>query len=129
MSHITEIKLEIKDLEALKSATRELELDFNEGQTSHLYYAGQRNKCDHAISVPGSKSAYEIGVVANPNGTYKLNWDSFGGGNGLVAKVGQDANRLKQEYAAAVTEKQLRRQGYRVKRQNVDGKLRLVASN
>jgi hypothetical protein len=129
MSHITQIKLEIKDLEALKTAAAMLELEYKEGVTKHKYYAGKYGKCDHVISVPGNKDAYEIGVVANPNGTYKLNWDSFAGGYGLVEKVGESAYKLKQEYGAAVAEKQLRRQGYRVKRQVVDGKLVLRGVN
>jgi hypothetical protein len=124
MSHITEIKLEINDLNALKTAAKQLGLDFNEDQHTHRYFANQRNKCDHAISVPNSKTAYEIGVVKDGQ-NYKLNWDPYAGGMGLVTKVGEGAIKLKQEYAVAIAEKQARRDGYRVKRENVGGKVRL----
>lgn len=125
MSHITKIDLEIKDLSCLETAAEMLNLDFNRDAKTHLYYAGNRGKCDHSISVRGKKDAYEIGVVANTDGSYKLNWDDYAGGRGLVDVVGQGASRLKQEYAVAVAEKQARRQGYRVKRENIGGKIRL----
>lgn len=126
MSHITEIKLEINDLAALKTAAKNLGLEFNEGQTTHKYYANQRGKCDHAISVPNNKTAYEIGVVKDGL-NYKLNWDNFD--RQLPAIVGTGANKLKQEYAVAAAERQARREGYRVKRENVGGEIRLRLAN
>jgi hypothetical protein len=128
MSHITQIALEINDLNSLQTAVKALGLNFNEGQKQHKYFANQRGTCDHAISVPGNKEAYEIGVVQDGS-NYKLQWDSFAGGKGLVQYVGQGANKLKQEYAVSVAEKQARRDGYRVKRENVGGKIRLRITN
>lgn len=139
MSHITTCDLKIKDLGALKQAAEACGLEFVEGQKTYKWY-GRRvgddpmppgmkeedlGKCDHALRVPGKAGAYEIGVVANPDGTYTLLWDSWAGGKGLMQHVSSASDRrregigkLHQEYSAAVTRKELlrlKRRGYRVK--------------
>ncbi len=113
MSHIAKVELKIKDLACLKTACQELGLEFMQGQTSHKYYQDKRNPCLHALRVKGNDQAYEIGVVQNKDGTYGLEWDSFGGGKGLVQVVGKNCAALKQSYAKAITLKQARSLGMR----------------
>lgn len=142
MSHIAEIELEVRDIEALKSAARKLGAEWRENQTSFRWYGRFMNdsqvpagfspedygKCLHAIGVPGNGQAYEIGVVRNPNGRgYSLLYDAWQGGHGLEAVVGKGASLLKQRYAAEVAIRQARRQGFRVsEKMQADGKIRLV---
>lgn len=141
MSHVARIDMEIKDLECLKKAAESLGLKFVEGQTSYRWFnqhvgdyplpenfkVSDLGKCEHALSIPGNSTAYEIGVVKRRDGKpgYTLLWDFWQGGYGLQAKVGKDGNLLKQSYAEAVAMKQLK--GFRVQRTVKEGKVVLTA--
>ena len=86
-------------------------------------------KCDHAIKVKnGNGSEYEVGVTARRDGKpgYTLLWDFWQKGYGLQERIGKDGSALRQQYAAKVATKTLKRQGYRVASTTTqDGKLRL----
>lgn len=128
MSHIAEIELQIKDLQALKEAAKALGLELREGQETYRWYgrsvgdyplpAGftkeDLGKCEHALSIPGSPYAYEIGVVARKDGKpgYTLLWDFWQGGYGLEEKVGRNAIDLQREYAFAVSKAAARKKGF-----------------
>jgi len=101
MSHITKVKTEIKDLEMLKKACEAIGLKFNENQTSYRWYRSQKNKCDHAISIPNNSNAYEIGVIKK-NDSYELEWDTWNNGYGLVDKAGKNMSLLKTSYSKHV---------------------------
>lgn len=116
MSHIAKVQIIVKDLEALAAAATALGCELVTGQKTHRYYANAQGKCEHAIRVTGSKEAYEIGVVRGADGNWELQADFYQGGRGLAEKVGADAVKLRQEYAAQVAEKQARRMGKRVQR-------------
>lgn len=116
MSHIAKVQIIVKDLEALAAAATALGCELVTGQKTHRYYANAQGKCEHAIRVTGSKDAYEIGVVRGADGNWELQADFWQGGRGLAEKVGTDAVKLRQEYAAQVAEKQARRMGKRVQR-------------
>lgn len=105
-------------------------------------------KCEHAISVVGNPDAYEIGLARYPVGTKKkvkladgseqeidvggkfaMLFDFYQGGKGLMAKCGDNAEKLLQSYAVQVATKQARRQGFRVqKKVQADGRVQLVCS-
>jgi hypothetical protein len=122
MSHVATIQIEIKDLNALEAASKELGLELVRGQTTFRKFERSRaGECDHAIRIPGDQRAYEIGVVKikGDKPGYTLAWDSWAGGYGMVAKVGQDAGLLKQAYAGEVAVKTARAQGFRVLTSNV----------
>jgi hypothetical protein len=130
MSHVATIEIEIRDLDALDAAARSLGLELVRGQTTYKWYgrhvgdyplpAGftreDLGRCDHAIRVPGNNQAYEIGVVKRRDGRpgYVLLWDFWRGGYGLVEKVGENANRLKQAYAIEAAKRAAWRAGHRV---------------
>lgn len=136
MSHVTNINLEIKDLGALRDACAALGLEFREGQTTYRWFgehvgdyplpkgfkASDLGKCDHAIALPNNKNAYEVGVVRARDGSdgYVLQWDFWSGGYGLQAAIGNDANKLRQEYAVAVAASKARAKGFRVQRTTND---------
>lgn len=112
MSHVVEIQMEVRDLEALAVAATALGCVLNLNQKRFDKW-GAQGDCLHAIAVVGNEKAYEIGVVANSDGEpgYNLHWDQFNGGYGLVDKVGVDACLLMQEYTVEVSRKELLAQG------------------
>lgn len=152
MSHVTTVELEVRDLDCLAEAAKELGLELVRGASNYKWYgqfAGDYNdpaikalgitpdnhgKCEHKLRVVGADSkCYEIGLV-KINGSYRLLFDFFGGGYGLMEKIssvgrrGQDCNKLKQAYALAVAKKELRRQGKRYQEvREKDGSIRLLA--
>ena len=131
MSHVATVEIQIKDLEALKTACKSIGLIFKENQKSYKWYGSWQNdysasnaaykagidpkdygKCAHAIGIPGNSQAYEIGVVKRPGGTFKLVWDFWNGGFGLEKVAGKDCSKLVQSYASEVCKKHLKAQGY-----------------
>lgn len=115
MSHITELKVVILDLNDLKIVAEKLGLEFKEDQKTFRWYANSKGKCDHALSVKGKANAYEIGITKNPNAAgYTLKSDFFMGGQGLEDCVGKNGSKLNQNYSARVAIKQARRDGFRV---------------
>ena len=151
MSHIATVKLTIKSLEALKRACRKLGLQLNLGQQTFKWFGTDRpwyqaeasglkngipvkdyGKCQHAISLPGNGEAYEVGVIKNPQGEgLTLAFDSYRGGEGMMAKVGgEGCETLIQEYALQVAEMEaqdLLSQGWTMERvQQTNGDIQLV---
>ena len=127
MSHVAKIDVVIKDLEALQAACEALGLEFVQGQKTFKWYGRWVNdysaedaayhsgikpedygKCEHAIRIPGNSSAYEIGVVRNPNGEgYSLVYDFYNGGFGMSDKVGgKKCEKLVGEYGKGVARNQ-----------------------
>jgi len=84
MSHIAEIEIEIKDLDALEAAARSLGLELARRQTTYRWYGelleghplpagftkADLGRCDHAIRVPGNdgptRSAWSSAATAAP---------------------------------------------------------------
>jgi hypothetical protein len=154
MSHVTTIDLHITDLDSLAKACERLGLELVTGQKTFKWYGqwvgdyrGQDaafnqgidtkdyGKCEHAIRVKGNKQAYEIGLVKRTDGKagYRLVWDHYAGGFGLCEKVQYNAktvnaDKLKDWYAAEVSKKQMRRQGFRVNAKQLDGKVQVLCS-
>lgn len=129
MSHVVDMKIEIRDMQALEKACSRLGLELVKNQKTYKWFgrsvgdypvpegftADELGKCDHAIRVKGNAGAYEVGVVKRKDGPgYQLIWDFWQGGYGLQEKIGADGGLLKQHYAAQVAKKQLLREGYRV---------------
>jgi hypothetical protein len=112
-SHVVSIKIEVRDLDALEQAAVALGLQFRRGQTSYKWYGrymrdsqlpegiteDQLGHCDHALGIAGDSAAYEIGIVAQADGSYRLLWDSWHGGYGLLDKIGENAEKLIARYA------------------------------
>ena len=126
MSHVSEIELKIKSLEALKAACSRLGLEFIENQKTYRWdgrFMGdyplpswlkveELGKCQHAIWVPGA--SYEIGIIKR-EGEIKLLWD-FGSSGGLERVLGKQGGRLKQAYTVEQTKAVAKRAGYQVRK-------------
>lgn len=137
MSHIATIELVVKDLVALRAACETLGLELCENRTRYHWYGRAVGRpadatdgvCEHAIRVKDNGRAYEIGLVSKADGTgYELKWDSYMGGFGLVEKVGENAGRLRQEYAIEIATRVAKRQGFRIISKTIrsDGSVALV---
>lgn len=150
MSHVTTIKIEIKDLNALIAACQEHGAIFVRDQKAYNWYgvsvgdyplpAGitkdQLGKCDHAIKLPGVN--YEIGVVRLPNGNYTLAYDFYGGdgpgygrhdGHKLLQKFGDGCQKLVQSYAVHKATLEARKRGYTVTKKTLpNGAVKLTVN-
>lgn len=148
MSHVATIDLEIKDLDSLEMACRDLGCTLVRGQTSFKWWghwvqdyhggdAAYKNAidpntfgtCEHAIKVPGAK--WEIGVTKNMKGKMVLVYDFYGSEGSAIDKVcGNRLLDLKIRYGVHVSTKQARKAGFRVS-ESVDaetGRPKLVCS-
>ena len=84
MSHFTEIKTQIKDIEALRLACAELGLTLLQNAEARGYYEN-RTKGDYVIQLKGP---YDIAVNKQPDGTYGLTADLWQGH--VEKEVGQN---------------------------------------
>ncbi len=135
MSHVVDLNIEIKDLDSLKKACEDLNLEFVEGQTTYKWFgsymgdsplpegftAQELGKCEHAIRVPGNSKSYEIGIVKRKDGRgYTALWDFWQGGYGLKEKIHDtqgipnNGDRLMQSYSTQVSIKQVKKKGFTV---------------
>lgn len=145
MSHVTDVKLIVQDLDALEAACEHLGLELERDKRSFAWWGSfqydsnaygdmtpeRMGKCDHAIKVKGTNprdghsGPWEIGVVKAKDGEgFSLYYDTYGGaGQALSSRVGPQADRLRVEYAAQVAEKKavakLSRHGWRVSREDL----------
>lgn len=119
MSHVVKQTCTITNLECLKAAAQAIGMEMVEQKKYKWwgysvgdyklpegYKAEDLGKCDYAIRIPNNKTAYEVGVVkskTNPN-EYELLYDFYAGGNGLMNKIGKDAQDLTQAYKQKVAE-------------------------
>lgn len=131
MSHVVVIQLEVKDLEALKTAAERLGATLVIGQKTFRWYGRWMNdysadnaaykngvaakdygKCDHAITHP--KCSYDIGLVKTDKGAFQVVADEWQTG-GLTAVFGKGMEKLKQQYGVAVAARTMRKQGWSVR--------------
>ncbi len=73
MSHITEIKAEIRDIEALGMACQKLGVSLVEGQKVRSYYGS--DMYDFCITWP--EAVYDVGVTRETSGQLRLSADFF----------------------------------------------------
>lgn len=146
MSHVADVELKFRDLDAIEAAVKACGGQFRRDQKTHGWYghflndwrseraavnrrdASTFGKCDHAIHFPGT--SYEIGLVREPDGTYTAIYDTYGSeGRKLeTACGGVGLPKLKNEYAAAVTMRTLMRKGFRCQRTvSADGQITIKA--
>lgn len=141
MSHIDQVAIEIKSMDALKEACVALGLTLMTGQKTYAWYGtsvgdyplpegmtkADLGKCSHAIKVPGAQ--YEVGVVQNKKtGHFGLVYDFWGTTQGepIMKRLGKGLEKLKAEYAAQAAIEQAQRRGLRVTRTLLpDNRLRL----
>lgn len=145
MSHVVNIDLVIKDLDALAQAAKECGLELVRNKKTYTWYgrymsdsplpegftADELGKCEHALRViDGQPGAYEIGIVRRKDGKpgWQILFDYWAGGGGLVEKVGgNNAGKLKQRYQVAIFRREMAKKGMHVTERMVNGKLQVEA--
>jgi hypothetical protein len=152
MSHVTDVKLKVHDLDALEKACTKLGLELRRDKKTYAWWgnfvgdstppAGRDpkdyGKGEHAIGragttpCDGASGEWEIGLVPALDGNgYELMADTYGGpGRALLERAGPQFNTLRREYAAEVATskavEKLSRHGWRVQREELPGnKIRL----
>lgn len=128
MSHITEVKTEIKDINQLSNAATQCGCELIPA-TTFKYFAGNTESCEFLIRDREGKATYEIGIVRDEKtGGYSLKLDSFQNMGGLADKVGYNADTLLQRYSLMVAQKTLRAQGFAIQEKVLeDGTVQLRA--
>ena len=121
MSHFTEIKTQIKDIEALRSACQELGLTLLQNTEARGYYEN-KTKGDYVIQLKGP---YDIAVNKQADGTFGLTADLWNGH--VEQEVGQKYGKLLQFYGVHKTMREARKKGMSIlRRQQNDGSIKLV---
>ena len=121
MSHFTEIKTQIRDIEALGLACTEMGLSLIPNAEARGY-AKQQTHGDHVIRLKGP---YDIAVNKQPDGTFGLTTDWWAGH--VEKEIGKDYGRLLQLYGVHKATLEARRKGLSVQRQSQpNGNIKLV---
>ena len=146
MSHVSYIDLQVSDLNALAKAAEACGLKLVRDQTSIRWYGSwqrdyhdddaaykhgiapdQYGKCAHAIVIPGLEKgdAYDIGILDNGDGTYKIYYDHWGPGGKLIELIGRNGEKLKQHYVKEVTCQVLKKKGFKLDKEDLTANLNL----
>ena len=144
MSHICTLKVELRDLAAIKAACQRMGWQLRQGQATFRWYGryigdypdfekrlrslginpADYGKCTHAIRVPGAD--YEIGLVQQGNKFVPL-WDNYrpGGLQALTADNGMAG--FYQAYVLEKSKLEARRKGLPTREvKQKDGSIKLV---
>jgi hypothetical protein len=121
MSHSTEIKTQIKDIEALRLAVQEMRLTLLQNAEARGYYEN-KTKGEYVVQLKGP---YDIAVNKQPDGTFGLTADLWQGH--VEKEVGQGYGKLLQLYGVHKATIEARKKGLSVMRkQKQDGSIKLV---
>ena len=121
MSHFTTITAQIKDIEALKSACRELGLQVLHSAEARGY-ASNRIKGDYVLQLKGP---YDIAVNKQKDGTFGLTADFWDGH--VEKEVGKNYGKLMQLYAVHKATREAKKKGHLTRRlPQKDGSIKLV---
>ncbi len=121
MSHFATIQTQLKDLDALRSALKEMGLSLFPNAKARGYENNQI-KGDFVIRQNGP---YDIALTKQPDGTYGLSCDWFMGH--VEKEVGKNYSKLLQLYAAHKAMREARKKGYSVIRKaQADGAIKLT---
>ena len=110
MSHFTEIKTQIKDIEALRLAVQELGLTLLPNTQARGYY-DNKTKGDYVIKLKGR---YDIALKKQADGTYGLTADLWDGH--VEKEVGSKYGKLLQLYGVHKATLEARKKGLSVLR-------------
>jgi hypothetical protein len=121
MSHFTTINTQIKDIEALRSACKEMGLALLQN-TEARGYGQEKRHGDFVIKLDGP---YDIAVSKQKDDTFGFTTDWW---NGHVEKeVGKDYSKLLQLYGVHKASLEARKKGISVlRRQQQDGSIKLI---
>ena len=121
MSHFTTITTQIRDVEALRLAVKELGLTLAENATARGY-ASNETKGDYVIRLKGP---YDVALNKTEGGAYGLTTDWWDGH--VEKETGANFGRLLQLYGVHKTMIESRKRGRLVRRQaQQDGSIKLT---
>ncbi len=121
MSHFTEIKTQIKDIEALRAACQEIGLTLLQNTEARGYYEN-RTKGDYVVQLKGP---YDIALNQQPDGTFGLAADLWQGH--VEEEVGKGYGKLLQLYGVHKATLEARKKGLSVlRRQQQNAAIKLV---
>jgi len=121
MSHFTSIQTQIKDIEALRQACAELNLEFLPNAEARGY-GSTGHRGEFIIRLKGP---YDVALNRQTDGTYGLTTDWWDGH--VEKEVGSNYGRLLQLYAVHKTAREARKRGLSVQRtQRTDGSIKLT---
>jgi hypothetical protein len=116
LSHLVEIKCEIRDLDALSLACRDLHKQLVRAPMGQKVqgrtYGGTMVDCDAYVKLDGP---YDVILTREPKGTYKMQTDFWAGS--VAKEIGENGKRLVQMYGVNKAEMSARRLGHAVTRQ------------
>jgi hypothetical protein len=131
MSHTTTLKTSIKDVRAIRQAAKECGVELLENVKPRMYFADQqKHTSEYVLKLKGR---YDVGLNKQPDGSYALAFDPWGGdihkelGNaakGANATVG----KFLQSYAKHAAINAATAKGYSVSGTSVDkhGNINLI---
>lgn len=73
----------------------------------------EMSRADHAIVFKGA--SYDVGVMQEKDGTFRLRWDQYAGGGGLNTLIGNDGGKFSQAYAIEAAKRAARRKGFSIR--------------
>ena len=121
MSHFTTIKTQIRDVEALRMAVKEMGLALAENATARGY-ASNETKGDYVIRLKGP---YDVALNKTEGGAYGLTTDWWDGH--VEKEMGANFGRLLQLYGVHKTIIESRKRGRLIRRQaQTDGSIKLT---
>jgi hypothetical protein len=121
VSHFTTIKTQIKDIEALRGACKEMGLTVLE-QSEARGYASNKIAGDYVIQLKGP---YDVALQRQSDGAYGITSDLWQGH--VESEVGKGYGKLLQLYAVHKATMEARKKGLGVlRRQKQDGSIKLV---
>lgn len=128
MSHFTKCALKMTNLAAIKKALADLQLKYTEAtENQAATVRGYRgDSLQAAISIDMGR--YDIGVVANPEGTYDLTADWWGVETTKGVSEEEFQHQLSQRYQYHNVKQACEEKGYSVEEElnEEDGSIRLV---
>jgi hypothetical protein len=121
MSHFTTIHTQIRDIDALRDACKELGLEvLHEAEARG--YGGAVQRGEYVIRLKGP---YDVSLNRQGDGSYGLTADWWDGH--VESEVGKDYGRLLQLYGVHKASREARRKGHLVQRfQQRNGCIKLV---
>ena len=128
MSHFTKCELKLTNLQAIKKALQDMELEFveaEEGQTVTVRgYRGDTLQGKLCVNM----GQYDIGVIDNGNGTFDITADWWGVETTKGVSEEEFKNTLSQKYQYHNVKQACEDKGYSVEEEvnEEDGSIRLV---
>ena len=128
MSHFTKCELKMTNLQALKKALEELQLQFQEAEEGQGVvvrgYRGDSLKARMSIDM----GKYDVGVIANAEGSYDLTADWWGVETTKGVSEAEFKDQLYQKYQYHNVKMACEEKGYAVEEEvnEEDGSIRLV---